>query len=84
MVFAIRLTINHGDWLSKRYKLLNEYCIRNKTIHYPWNIIGRYKQITYLVTMVFEIYKKRVPVKYGIKIQTNSSWSKYGIRNMTN
>lgn len=84
MVFAIRLTINHGDWLSKRYKLLNEYCIQNKTIHYPWNIIGKYKQITYFVIMVFEIYKKRVPAKHCSLIQTNYSWSKHGIRNMKN
>lgn len=83
MVFAIRLTIDHGDRLSKRYKLFNEYCIRNKTIHYPWNIIGKYKQTTYIVTMVFEIYKKRVPVKHGSLIQTIYSWSKNGIRNMT-
>lgn len=46
-----------------------------------------YRQIQtnylYLVTMVFEIYKKRVPVKHGSLIQTNYSWSKHGIRNMT-
>lgn len=83
MVFAIRLNINHGDWLSKRYKLLNEYCIRIKTFHFPWNIIGKYKQITYLVTMEFEIYEKRVPVRHGSLIQTNYSWSKHGIRNIT-